>query len=88
MKFDTADLPGEGEGYVVTALHPEGGARVAGIQLGDRILAVDTVTVGSVTTRDFLRHIKGPEGSVATLTILRGGRSFQLHAVRRRLGEW
>ncbi|MDP1821854.1 MAG: carboxypeptidase regulatory-like domain-containing protein [Archangium sp.] len=85
MQFESRASPDEGLGYRVSALHREGGARVAGVEVGDEILAAEGVLAGSVPTDEFLRQIKGTEGTVVTLTVRRAGRVFDLHAVRRRL---
>jgi len=84
MQFDWAALDA-GSGYRVSVLHPEGGARVAGVEIGDEILGAGGVVAGSVPVAEFLRQIKGPEGTVVTLAVRRGERVFELHAVRRRL---
>ena len=77
----------EGHGYRVKATHPEGGARLAGVEVGDEILAADGVLASSVTSQEFVLQLKGTAGSVVTLTVRRAGREFELHAVRRRL-QW
>lgn len=87
MRFDTSADPDAGQGYRVAELHPEGGARVAGVQVGDEVLTAGGVDATSVPTAEFLRQIKGAEGTVVTLTVRRGGQVFDLHAVRRRL-QW
>lgn len=74
-----------GNGYEVKELHPEGGARLAGVQLGDEILAADGVVPFGLSIEEFLLHIKGEEGSVVRLTIRRGGRVFDVNVARRRL---
>lgn len=88
MKFRDHDLPDAGSGYFVFALSEEGGARVAGIQTGDEILAAEGVIAGTVSTDEFGRAIKGAEGTLVTLTVRRDGRTFDVHAVRRRLTPW
>jgi predicted metalloprotease with PDZ domain len=84
MQFGS-DVPDAGQGYRVIALHPEGGARVAGVEIGDEILAAGGVRAAGIPTEEFLRQIKGAEGTVVTLGVRRGEQVFELHAVRRRL---
>ncbi len=41
-----------------------------------------------MSTAEFLRQIKGPEGTMVTLTVKRAGSSFEVHVIRRQLGAW
>ncbi len=88
MQFGNGKMPNPGSGYLVSSLHPQGGAVIAGVQLGDEILAADGVQASSVPIREFLRQIKGAEGSVVRLTLRRDGQSFELHVARRELTAW
>ncbi len=88
MKFGNVTVPDAGAGYFVEALHLEGGARVAGVQVGDEVLAANDAVAGLVSTREILQELKGTEGSVVTIHLRRRGQVFQVNAVRRRLKEW
>ena len=88
IKFDSWTEAHGAEGYFVTELHPQGGARAAGVMKSDELLAVDGITAGSVPLSAFMNQVKGPEGTAVTLTLRREGRVFDVRAVRRRLPEW
>lgn len=87
MRFGNTDVDA-GSGYFVSALHPQGGAHVAGVLVGDEILSANGVPAGSVETTDFLLQIKGAEGTMVRLTVRRDGNTFDVHAVRRVLSSW
>ena len=50
----------------------DGPADKAGLKAGDRIAAVDGVTVSGSTVDATLVKVRGPKGSVVTLTVVRG----------------
>lgn len=85
LRLDFSRTLRVGEGYPVMALHPEGGARVAGILPGDELLAAEGVAAGTLGTNEFNERIRGAEGSIVKLTVRRDGRVFDVNVVRRRL---
>jgi carboxyl-terminal processing protease len=72
-------------GYAVLSVHPEGGARLAGIQQGDSILGVEGIRAGSVDYQEFISRVRGPADTVVKLSVRRDGREFEVSAVRRHL---
>jgi carboxyl-terminal processing protease len=64
---------------VITALSG-GPSEALGIRSGDRIIRVDGENVAgiSITTQDVMRLLKGPRGTVVTVTIKRSGMSDPL----------
>ena len=57
-------------------------AEEAGLQSGDRILAVDGETVSGGTVQDQVAKVRGPAGTTVTLTIERDGETFDLAITR------
>lgn len=88
MRFRDVELPDAGSGSIVAAVNEQGGARVAGIQVGDEILEAAGVPAGSVSTEEFLRQIKGTEGTLVRLKVRRASNTFEVTAVRRRIASW
>jgi carboxyl-terminal processing protease len=67
----------EGFIYVVQPIY-EGPAFAAGIRTGDRLVGVlgpdgNRIDLTNATTSDGVRHVRGPEGSVATVFVKRRG---------------
>jgi C-terminal processing protease CtpA/Prc len=63
-----------------------GGAK-AGLEPGDRILAVDGVPVSQMTVDGFHRAVRGPIGSMVRLTIQRGDMIVDVEVERTALLE-
>lgn len=61
-----------GDAVVVGRVVDGGGAQTAGLQRGDRILAVDGVPVTALGFRGTLERIRGQEGTTVVLHIARG----------------
>ncbi|MHB8458731.1 MAG: S41 family peptidase [Candidatus Limnocylindrales bacterium] len=57
---------------IVVAPLPGSPADQAGLRAGDRITAVDGATVDGATVDATLARVRGPKGTVVTLTIVRG----------------
>ncbi len=72
-------------GPVIGGFRPGAGAQSAGLRVGDVIAAVDGTPLAGLDLREAIPLIKGPEGSLVRLTILRDGTSFDVTVVRRRL---
>src|SRR4029077_19899851 len=70
-------------GLIVLGTVPGGPAEGAGLIPGDRIAAVDNVTVDGQTQDDVLKKIRGPKGTVVTLTIDRGAAAPRPVAITR-----
>ena len=59
-------------GLIVLSTIVDSPAEKAGLLPGDRIAAVDGATVDGLTSDDALKKVRGPKGTVVTLTIVRG----------------
>ena len=59
------------QGLDIKETNPAGGAASAGLQAGDIILAIDGQDVGAVGYDNSIQLIRGPEGTVVTLTVKR-----------------
>jgi carboxyl-terminal processing protease len=75
-------LPGE-KGLLVTRANP-GPARLAGVQPGDTILAVDGANVATLDFDDAVGRIIGRAGSVVSLRVWRRGHTLTFRVVRTR----
>lgn len=62
----------ESEGVDVLAVLPDTPAVLAGLEVGDRIIAVDGESVLGLTVRQVVARLRGPIGSQVALTVLRG----------------
>lgn len=71
-----------GELTVVSPLE-DSGALEAGIQPGDRIIAIDTKPTKGLALDDAMALLKGPDGNVVALTIARGGATLTISVTRR-----
>lgn len=80
-----ASMELEGDGYRVGEVHPQGGARLAGIQPGDLVLAADGTRATEVDANEFIARNRGPDGTVVRLTVRRGAQTFDVNVARRRL---
>ena len=60
-------------------------AAEAGIKPGDRVVAIDGEPVSGGDVVALGRRLEGPPGSVLTLTLVRGGRTWTRRLVRRQL---
>ncbi len=69
----------QADGMEVILIAPGGPAEGAGIQLGDKIVAVDGTTLEEAGTADALSLlIAGEAGSEVTITVLRSGKSLDI----------
>jgi carboxyl-terminal processing protease len=72
-----------GEGWIfVEDVFPGSPAEGAGIKRFDRIVQVDGRSLKNATSQDASQYIRGPAGSTAILTILRGDQTLQVSVVR------
>ncbi len=76
----------EGGGVLITYLFPEQPAEKAGLRVGDVIMAVDGKDVTRLTATEAVTQIRGPGGSVVTLTVRRETReTFDVPVTRARI---
>jgi carboxyl-terminal processing protease len=78
--------PDDGKGGVVVGqVFPNTPAEAAGLQRGDRVVAVDGKATTGQTQDQIISSIRGPEGSQVTLTIERAGKAnFDVTITRRK----
>ena len=74
----------EGGGATIAAVMPEGPAERAGVEPGDRLLAVDGVSVEGMELADIVKRIRGNAGEPVTLTLRREGHDEPLSVQIRR----
>jgi C-terminal processing protease CtpA/Prc len=77
-------LDGRSGSVMVTLVSEGSPAERAGVQAGDRVLAVDGVPVAGQDINTVVQRIRGPSGSAVLLSFQRGAQSFEL-TIRRRL---
>ena len=81
----SGDCPTLGDGCAMVVVQPIAGAPAdkAGLRAGDRITAIDGITVDGQTAVQALTRVRGPKGTTVTLTIVRdGGAPIALAIVR------
>lgn len=72
----------ESGGVEVLQIEPDGGAKAAGMQIGDIILAVEGKYISEIGIDEAKNLIRGEEGTQVDLTILRGEESLTLAVTR------
>lgn len=65
-------------GLVVAAVYASTPAARAGLLVGDHVLRVDGVSTSGMTPSDATSHIRGRAGTSLTLTVVRGGKTFEM----------
>lgn len=70
-------------GLIVLGTVPGSPAEGAGLLPGDRIAAIDGASVDGQTQDDALKKVRGPKGTVVTLTIVRGAAAPRPVAITR-----
>ena len=78
----TVDTVGGEQGYAVLQVEPTGGAKQAGVQVGDILTHVDgqrMLDIGMTAAREMIR---GKEGTAVKLSLLRDGVAMELEVIR------
>lgn len=78
----------EAGGVAIAAVMPDGPAEKAGVEPGDRIVAVDGVSIEGMELADIVGRIRGKEGDTVALTLQREGRDepLSVEIKRERIG--
>ncbi len=76
-------LVAEGEVLAVTGVVAGGGAALAGLRVGDRVLAVEGRPVSELGMTGAIDAIRGPEGTTVRLTVRRDGATRDVDVPRR-----
>jgi tetratricopeptide (TPR) repeat protein len=73
----------EGDYPVVEIVSEEGPAKMAGIEIGDKIIKVNNQSTEKLKLEDVINLLRGEEGTQVTLTIKRGNKEFEKTITRK-----
>lgn len=75
----------EGRGFLILEVQPDSGAREAGLLPGDIIISAQGESTQGISTSELRSLVRGPEGTMAELVILREGQELPFQAERRQI---
>lgn len=81
----TVQATDDNSGLMVIAVQPGGPAEGAGVQVGDVIIQVDGESAQDRTVTEISTMIKGEEGTVVSVTVLRSGEGITMSMTRKRM---
>lgn len=81
----TVQATDDNSGLMVIAVQPGGPAEGAGVQVGDVIIQVDGESAQDRTVTEISAMIKGEEGTVVSVTVLRSGEGITMSMTRKRM---
>ena len=81
----TVQATEDNAGLMVIAVQPGGPAEEAGVQVGDVIIQVDGESAQDRTVTEISAMIKGEEGTVVSVTVLRSGEGITMSMTRKRM---
>lgn len=81
----TVQATDDNSGLMVIAVQPGGPAEEAGVQVGDVIIQVDGESAQDRTVSEISAMIKGEEGTVVSVTVLRSGEGITMSMTRKRM---
>lgn len=81
----TVQATDDNSGLMVIAVQPGGPAEEAGVQVGDVIIQVDGESAQDRTVSEISAMIKGEEGTVVSITVLRSGEGVTMSMTRKRM---
>lgn len=81
----TVQATEDNSGLMVIAVQPGGPAEEAGVQVGDVIIQVDGESAQDRTVTEISAMIKGEEGTVVSITVLRSGEGITMSMTRKRM---
>ncbi|TVQ87376.1 MAG: PDZ domain-containing protein [Deltaproteobacteria bacterium] len=71
-----------GEAMVITDVLADSPASKAGLEVGDRVVRIDGLSVMNLPLREATRRIRGEAGTLVGLTVLREGRTREIFLTR------
>ena len=83
----TISLREDGQGLDILEITPDSPAQTAGVQTGDRLIAVDGTSILGMSTTEVGTLVKGKEGTFVTLTLVRQQKELELSVERRRINS-
>lgn len=81
----TVQATDDNSGLMVIAVQPGGPAEEAGVQVGDVIIQVDGESAQDRTVSEISAMIRGEEGTVVSITVLRSGEGITMSMTRKRM---
>lgn len=81
----TVQATEDNSGLMVIAVQPGGPAEEVGVQVGDVIIQVDGESAQDRTVTEISAMIKGEEGTVVSITVLRSGEGITMSMTRKRM---
>lgn len=81
----TVQATEDNSGLMVIAVQPGGPAEEAGVQVGDVIIQVDGESAQDRTVTEISAMIKGEEGTMVSITVLRSGEGITMSMTRKRM---
>ena len=81
----TVQATDDNSGLMVIAVQPGGPAEEAGVEGGDVIIQVDGESAQDRTVTEISAMIKGEEGTVVSITVLRSGEGITMSMTRKRM---
>lgn len=81
----TVQATDDNSGLMVIAVQPGGPAEEAGVQVGDVIIQVNGESAQDRTVTEISAMIKGEEGTVVSITVLRSGEGITMSMTRKRM---
>ncbi len=73
----------EGDNPVIETVSEEGPAKMAGIEIGDKIIRVNNQSTEKLKLEDVANLLRGEEGTQVTLTLKRGDKEFEKTITRK-----
>ena len=81
----TVQVAEDGQGLEIVEVAQNGGAKAAGIQPGDRLVAVNGESIADMDTDSVSTKIRGEEGTTVELTVVREDKEQRFTVERRRI---
>jgi carboxyl-terminal processing protease len=85
LELLVVDVEEESRKLQIVTTIPNTPARRAGLQPGDRLLAIDGVQTDGLGLTEAMEKLRGPKGTTARLAIQRSGKRFEVRVVHQEL---